>query len=261
MRIIPAIDIIDGKCVRLSKGDYDTKKIYNENPLEVAKRFEASGIQFLHLVDLDGAKSKHIVNHKVLENIASKTELKIDFGGGLKSDEDVRIAFESGAKQITGGSIAVKEKSTFIRWLKQYGPDKIILGADAKDEKVAISGWQEESDSKLIPFIKEYQNLGIDYIICTDISKDGMLQGPAFDLYEKILGQTTKWETKITGSGVEDKEAPGIRLIASGGISHYDELERLATIGCEGTIIGKAIYEDRISLKQLENYILEHGAH
>ena len=239
MRIIPAIDIIDGKCVRLSKGDYDTKKIYNENPLEVAKEFEAHGIQYLHLVDLDGAKSKHIVNHKVLEQIATKTSLKIDFGGGLKTDEDLRIAFESGANQITGGSIAVKDVATFKSWITKFGNDKIILGADAQNEKIAVSGWQEESDEELIPFIQGYQKDGISYVICTDISKDGMLEGPSFDLYAKILSQTND-----------------LRLIASGGISAFDELPRLAELGCEGTIIGKAIYENRISLKQLEKYII-----
>ncbi|WP_074406364.1 MULTISPECIES: 1-(5-phosphoribosyl)-5-[(5-phosphoribosylamino)methylideneamino]imidazole-4-carboxamide isomerase [Aquimarina] len=249
MRIIPAIDIIEGKCVRLSKGDYNTKKIYNENPLEVAKEFEAHGIEYLHLVDLDGAKSKHIVNHRVLEQIASKTNLKIDFGGGLKTDDDLRIAFESGANQITGGSIAVKDPKTFISWLQKFGADKIILGADAHHEKIAVSGWQEESDKELIPFIKEYMKQGITYVICTDISKDGMLQGPSFDLYKKILDQGTV----ITN----DKEVTRtIKLIASGGISTFDELPKLAELGCEGTIIGKAIYENRISLKQLEEYIL-----
>ncbi|MEP2237191.1 MAG: 1-(5-phosphoribosyl)-5-[(5-phosphoribosylamino)methylideneamino]imidazole-4-carboxamide isomerase [Maribacter sp.] len=243
MRIIPAIDIIDGKCVRLSKGDYDTKKIYNENPLEIAKEFEAHGIEYLHLVDLDGAKSKHIVNHKVLEQIASKTSLKIDFGGGLKTDEDLRIAFESGAKQITGGSIAVKDPDTFLGWIGKYGSDKIILGADAMDEKVAVSGWLEESKEELIPFIQSYQEKGIQYVICTDISKDGMLEGPSFDLYAKIIDATEK----------------GLKLIASGGISTFDELPKLAEMGCEGTIIGKAIYENRISLKQLESYILSNG--
>ncbi len=243
MRIIPAIDIIDGKCVRLSKGDYSTKKVYNENPLEVAKEFEAHGIQYLHLVDLDGAKSKHIVNHKILDTIASKTSLKIDFGGGLKTNEDLKIAFESGANQITGGSIAVKDKDTFLGWLQEYGLDKIILGADAIDEKVAVSGWLEESKEELIPFIQMYQGKGISYVICTDISKDGMLEGPSFDLYEKILA--------VTSSGVEK-----LKLIASGGISTFDELPKLAEMGCEGTIIGKAIYEGRISMKQLENYII-----
>ncbi|WP_106794602.1 1-(5-phosphoribosyl)-5-[(5-phosphoribosylamino)methylideneamino]imidazole-4-carboxamide isomerase [Aquimarina sp. Aq78] len=239
MRIIPAIDIIEGKCVRLSKGDYNTKKIYNENPLEVAKEFEAHGIEYLHLVDLDGAKSKHIVNHKVLEQIASRTSLKIDFGGGLKTDDDLRIAFESGANQITGGSIAVKDPSIFTSWLQKFGTDKIILGADANNEKIAVSGWQEESDKELIPFIQEYQKEGITYVICTDISKDGMLQGPSFELYHRILSQ-----------------ADNLKLIASGGISTFDELPKLAELGCEGTIIGKAIYENRISLKQLEEYIL-----
>ena len=239
MRIIPAIDIIDGKCVRLSKGDYDTKKIYNENPLEVAKSFEAHGIQYLHLVDLDGAKSGKIVNHKILESIASKTNLKVDFGGGLKSDADLKIAFESGANQITGGSIAVKNPVLFQEWISKYGSDKIILGADANNEKVAISGWLEESNEDLIPFIQNYQSKGIEYIICTDIAKDGMLEGPSFDLYKKILNQI-----------------PNIKLIASGGISTFDELPKLAEMGCEGTIIGKAIYENRITLKQLENYIL-----
>lgn len=248
MRIIPAIDIIDGKCVRLSKGDYSTKKIYNENPLEVAKEFEAHGIQYLHLVDLDGAKSKHIVNHRVLEQIAAKTALKIDFGGGLKSDEDLRIAFESGAGQITGGSIAVKAPATFSSWLEKFGSERIILGADANNEKVAISGWQEESQEKLIPFIKQYQEKGVQYVICTDISKDGMLEGPSFDLYKKILEETFE-------SSKENVQP--LKLIASGGISTFDELPRLAEIGCEGTIIGKAIYEGRISMKQLEQYILE----
>ncbi len=243
MRIIPAIDIIDGKCVRLSKGDYSTKKIYNENPLEVAKEFEAHGIRYLHLVDLDGAKSKHIVNHKILEQIASKTGLMIDFGGGLKSDKDLEIAFECGARQITGGSIAVKDREIFKSWVQKFGSDKIILGADANNEKVAVSGWQEESEEELIPFIQSYQNEGVKYVICTDISKDGMLEGPSFELYNRILRETTNSEKSIN-------------LIASGGISTFDELPELAEMGCEGTIIGKAIYEGRISLKQLENYIL-----
>ncbi len=240
MRIIPAIDIIDGKCVRLSKGDYDTKKIYNENPLEVAKSFEAHGIQYLHLVDLDGAKSSKIINHKILSQIASQTSLKVDFGGGLKSDEDLKIAFESGANQITGGSIAIKNPKLFQEWILKYGSDKIILGADANNEKVAISGWLEESKEELIPFIQNYQTKGIQYVICTDIAKDGMLEGPSFDLYKKILAQTSN-----------------LKLIASGGISTFDELPKLAEMGCEGTIIGKAIYENRISLKQLEMFILQ----
>ena len=239
MRIIPAIDIIEGKCVRLSKGDYDTKKVYNENPLEVAKSFQDHGIEYLHLVDLDGAKSKHIVNHKILEQITSKTDLKVDFGGGLKTDNDLRIAFESGASQITGGSIAVKKPEVFNSWIQDYGKERIILGADARDRKVAISGWTEESDKEIIPFIQNYENEGVSYVICTDISKDGMLEGPSFDLYREILSETEN-----------------IKLIASGGISKFDELPKLAELGCEGVIIGKAIYENRISLKQLENYIL-----
>jgi len=245
MRIIPAIDIIDGKCVRLSKGDYATKKVYSENPLEVAKEFEAHGIEFLHLVDLDGARSSHIVNYKVLEQIASRTSLKIDFGGGLKSDEDLHIAFESGANQITGGSIAVKAEETFSRWLSTYGNNKIILGADAKNEKIAVSGWQEESSIDLIPFIAKYQQRGVEYVICTDISKDGMLKGPSFALYQRILAQCRNAET-----------GRQIHLIASGGVSDFEELPKLAELGCEGVIIGKAIYENKISLKQLENYIL-----
>ncbi len=240
MRIIPAIDIIEGKCVRLSKGDYNTKKVYNENPLEVAKSFEGHGIEYLHLVDLDGAKSSHIVNYKILETIATKTNLKIDFGGGLKTDQDLKIAFENGASQITGGSIAVKNPEVFQQWIQQYGSQKIILGADADQEKIAISGWQEASKEALLPFISAYLSKGITYVICTDISKDGMLQGPSFDLYKKILDQFKE-----------------IKLIASGGISSFEELPKLAALGCEGTIIGKAIYENKISLKQLENYILK----
>jgi phosphoribosylformimino-5-aminoimidazole carboxamide ribotide isomerase len=239
MRIIPAIDIINGKCVRLSKGDYATEKIYNENPLEVAKMFEDHGVKYLHLVDLDGAKASHIVNHKVLETIASQTNLSIDFGGGLKSDDDLRIAFECGANQITGGSIAVKNPSTFKNWLQNYGAAKIILGADATNEKVAVGGWLEESTEELIPFIQNYEKEGVSYVICTDISKDGMLQGPSFELYKKIL-----------------KETSNINLIASGGISTFSELPKLAKMGCEGTIIGKAIYEHKISMKEIENFIL-----
>ncbi|NJY63777.1 1-(5-phosphoribosyl)-5-[(5-phosphoribosylamino)methylideneamino]imidazole-4-carboxamide isomerase [Salinimicrobium sp. CDJ15-81-2] len=238
MRIIPAIDIIDGKCVRLSQGDYNSKKIYNESPLEVAKEFQDYGIKYLHLVDLDGAKSKHIVNHKVLEQIATGTDLKIDFGGGLKSDKDLEIAFNSGASQITGGSIAVKDREIFLSWLEKYGTEKIILGADAKDEKVAVSGWLEDSKEELIPFIQEYSKNGIQYVICTDIAKDGMLEGPSFELYQKIL-----------------KEIPGIKLIASGGIAEFDDLPKLQELGCEGAILGKAIYEGRISLKQLEEFV------
>ena len=256
MRIIPAIDIIEGSCVRLSKGDYSTKKVYNEDPLEVAKTFEAHGITHLHLVDLDGAKSKHIVNYKVLEQIASKTSLKIDFGGGLKSDKDLKIAFNSGADQITGGSIAVKDRPTFLGCLSQFGPEKIILGADAMDEKIAVSGWQESSTEELIPFIKGYQKVGIQYVICTDISKDGMLEGPSLVLYKKIIQKTAQVEIPVNLGDSEDKQVPGIKLIASGGIAKYEDLHALKDLGCEGAIIGKAIYENRISLKQLEEFIL-----
>jgi len=238
MRILPAIDIIDGKCVRLSKGDYSTKKIYSENPLEVAKRFQDHGIQYLHLVDLEGAKSKHIVNYKVLERIARHTDLQVDFGGGLKSDDDLRIAFESGAYQITGGSIAVKQPEVFQSWIEQYGTEKIILGADVKGTHIATDGWLETSDQTLIDFVTHYQEKGISYVICTDIAKDGMLEGPSFDLYRQLL------------------TACSIQLIASGGISSIEELPQLAALGCEGTIIGKAIYENKITLKELETFIL-----
>jgi len=253
MRIIPAIDIIEGKCVRLTKGDYATKKIYNESPLEIAKQFEASGIQYLHVVDLDGAKAKHIVNYKVLEEIALKTSLKIDFGGGLKSNEDLKIAFNSGANQIIGGSVAVKNTSLFEAWITKYGADKIILGADFYPDttggKIATNGWQEESSLQLIPFIEEYLKKGIESVICTDISKDGMLQGPSFDTYNKIINLDT---VKTERAGV----LCSIKLIASGGVSSFSELTKLQELGCDGVIIGKAIYENKISLKQLETFVL-----
>lgn len=244
MRIIPAIDIIGGKCVRLTKGDYNTKKVYNENPLEVAKAFEASGIQYLHLVDLDGAREQHIVNYKVLEQIASKTNLKIDFGGGLKSNQDLNIAFNCGARQITGGSIAVKDRETFEGWLFKYGPQKIILGADSNDGKIAINGWQDNSKEEVVSFIKAYQKKGIQYVICTDISKDGMLEGPSLELYKTIIKTCSNHNTNQS-----------IKLIASGGVSSIDDLEELKGIGCEGVIVGKAIYENRISLKELEQFL------
>ena len=234
MRIIPAIDIIDGKCVRLSQGDYDTKKIYNENPLEVAKEFEDYGIEYLHLVDLDGAKSKQIINYKILELIASKTNLKVDFGGGIKADDDIRIAFECGANQITGGSIAVQNPTLFQEWISQFGSDKIILGADAKDRKIATHGWLETSELDVIDFIKEYKAKGIDYVICTDIAKDGMLQGTSNELYTEILA------------------AADVKLIASGGVSSIDDLIKVKELGCEGAILGKAIYEGHILLKDLK---------
>ena len=233
MRIIPAIDIIDGKCVRLTKGDYTTKKIYNENPLEIAKSFEDNGIQFLHVVDLDGAKSNRIINYKILEKLASKTTLAIDFGGGLKSEKDVEIAFESGAKQITGGSIAAKNRSEFVGWINRYGAEKVILGADCKDRKIATDGWLKESDTDVIEFIQSYEQNGIRDVISTDISKDGMLEGPSINLYKDILNQTQ------------------VNLIASGGVSNINDLYRLKEIGCSGVIIGKAIYEGRITMKEL----------
>lgn len=239
MRIIPAIDIIDGKCVRLSKGDYNTQKVYNEHPLEVAKAFESHGINYLHLVDLDGAKKGQITNYKILEQLASKTNLKIDFGGGLKSDADLKIAFECGASQITGGSIAVKNPELFEQWIAMYGSERIILGADQNNGKIAISGWTETSEQDLIPFIKTYIQKGIQSVICTDIAKDGMLLGTNVALYQQII-----------------TEIPTIQLIASGGIAAISDLLKVAAIGCEGAIVGKAIYEGLITLKQLEQFII-----
>ena len=235
--IIPAIDLIDAKCVRLSQGDYNQKTVYNENPLEVAKMFEDAGITRLHLVDLDGAKAKHIVNYKVLELISSKTNLIVDFGGGLKSDDDLRIAFESGAQMVTGGSIAIKDRSTFESWISKYGAEKIILGADAMNGKIAVSGWQEDSGEDILPFIKSYIEKGISKVISTDISRDGMLTGPSFDLYEDIMNQFE-----------------GIELIASGGISAMSEIIKLNEMGIPGVITGKAIYENRISIKEIEAF-------
>jgi phosphoribosylformimino-5-aminoimidazole carboxamide ribotide isomerase len=237
MYIIPAIDIIDGKCVRLTQGDYEQKKIYNEDPLEVAQQFEDAGLQRLHLVDLDGAKAGHIVNYKVLERLTSKTNLHIDFGGGLKSDSDLRIAFECGAKQITGGTIAVKNRDIFINWLKTHGAERIILGADVKNEKIAIGGWLETSDLWLKDFLQAYFTEGVKYCICTDISKDGLLEGSSNDLYASVL-----------------KDLPDLKLIASGGVSSMDDLYKLREIGCFGAIVGKAIYEKRVSLKELEKF-------
>jgi len=234
MRLIPAIDIIEGKCVRLSKGDYSTKKVYNENPLEVAKTFEDHGINYVHLVDLDGAKSQHIVNYKILESICSKTGLKVDFGGGLKSDEDLKVAFDCGANQITGGSIAVKNPKIFKNWISKYGSDRVILGADCIDRKIATSGWLETSALDVIEFIEFYKKSGIEYVICTDIEKDGMLRGPSFQLYSEILNQDS------------------IKLIASGGVSQINDLIKLKQLGCEGVIIGKALYEGHITLSQLK---------
>lgn len=233
MKLIPAIDILDGKCVRLTKGDYTTQKVYNTNPVEVAKEFEANGIRFLHLVDLDGAKSKHIVNYKVLENIAQATSLHIDFGGGIKSNQDVKIAFESGANQLTGGSIAVQEPALFLSWLEQYGPERILLGADANQRMIATQGWLATSGIDVVDFIRSFEQKGIQTVVCTDISKDGMLQGPSLDLYKEIMQET------------------GVQLIASGGVSSIDDLHQLKELGCAGAIIGKAIYEGRITLNEL----------
>ena len=239
IEIIPAIDLIDGKCVRLSQGDYNQKTIYNENPLEVAKMFEAVGMRRLHLVDLDGAKAKHIVNHKVLELISTKTNLIIDFGGGLKSDEDLEIAFNSGAKMVTGGSIAVKEKHTFLKWLEKYGSEKIILGADVKNWHIAVGGWLESTELPVIEFISEYHKKGISKVISTDINRDGMLSGPAFDLYSEIM-----------------QILPEVEIIASGGIATMDDILKLNEMGVPGVITGKAIYENRITLKEIETFFL-----
>lgn len=237
MRIIPAIDIINGKCVRLTQGNYSTEKVYREDPLDAAKEYEDIGIQFLHVVDLDGAKSNRIINYKTLYKIASQTSLKIDFGGGLKSDEDLKIAFENGASQITGGSIAVKNQELFLSWLSTFGTDKIILGADCNHRMIATQGWTESSSFEVVDFIKEYENKGIRYVICTDISKDGTLKGPSTDLYNEIL------------------QSSSINLIASGGVSSLDDLHMLKEIGCEGAIIGKAIYEGKIKLNELKQFL------
>lgn len=236
--LIPAIDIIDGKCVRLTQGDYTKKIIYNEDPLEVAKQFEAIGINRLHLVDLDGAKCGHVVNYKVLEKIAGKTDLVIDFGGGIKSDETINVVFDSGADIATIGSVAVKNKELFFSWLDKYGKTKILLGADVKDEKVAISGWQETTNISIFDFIQENLKKGVENIFCTDISKDGLLMGPAIDLYKKI-----------------NEQFPKMNLIASGGVATLADLEYLRSAGCSGVIIGKAIYEGRISIAELKFFI------
>lgn len=234
IEIIPAIDIIDGKCVRLSQGDYNIKKVYNEDPLEVAKMFEDAGLRRLHLVDLDGAKVKHIVNQDVLHKIASQTSLIIDFGGGVQSDKDIAAAFDAGATMVTGGSIAVKDRELFTGWLKKYGSDKIILGADCKDHKIAVSGWQESTSIDIITFIGEYRLEGAQKVICTDISKDGMLQGPSIDLYKEILASF-----------------PNLYLIASGGVSCFQDILDLEEAGIPAVILGKAIYENRVTLKDI----------
>lgn len=237
IEIIPAIDLIDGKCVRLSQGDYSQKTVYNENPLEVAKMFADAGVRRLHLVDLDGAKAHHIVNHKVLQIIAEKTNLVVDFGGGLKSDDDLRIAFECGASMVTGGSIAVKNAEIFSSWIEKYGAEKIILGADVKNEKIAVGGWLETTSIDLMPFVRSYIHKGINKVICTDISKDGMLQGPAVELYKKILAEQTD-----------------LYLIASGGVSSVNDIEILMENKVPAVITGKAIYEGKIKLSDLKRF-------
>ena len=238
IEIIPAIDLIEGKCVRLTQGDYGQKTIYNENPLEVAMQFQDAGLKRLHLVDLDGAKAKKVVNWKVLEKIATKTSLHVDFGGGVQSDEDLKAVFESGAKQVTGGSIAVKNPELFLNWISVYGGEKIILGADAKKEKVAVSGWEEGTEIWVYDFVENYVDKGVKYTISTDVAKDGLLQGPSFDLYKNL----------------QDK-CPDLKIIASGGISGLEDVEKLAEMNIYGVIIGKAIYENRIKLSELQRFL------
>src|SRR5215204_2002484 len=238
MEIIPAIDIIDGKCVRLTHGDYAQKKIYNEHPLEVARQFEDAGLQRLHLVDLDGAKDGKVKNWKVLETIAGKTSLIIDFGGGIKAEKDVQIVFDSGGALATVGSMAVKEKDTFIQWLQKFGADKFLLGADVKKEKLTISGWTEQTEIWIYDFIEDYTQQGIKQIFCTDVAKDGALEGPSTELYKSII-----------------EKFPDLHFIASGGVSSIDDVFQLRDIGCKGVIIGKAIYEGRINLPDLKSFV------
>ncbi len=238
IELIPAIDLIEGKCVRLTRGDYATRKIYNEDPLEIARMFEDNGIKRLHVVDLDGARMGHIVNHRVLERLATHTGLVIDFGGGLKQDDDLRIAFECGARMVTGGSVAIKDPERFSRWLDTFGSERIILGADAKEGKIAINGWEETTRQELIPFIKAYQERGITKAICTDIGRDGMLQGPAIELYRSILS-----------------EMPSLYLIASGGVSSAEDIEKLDEAGIPAVIFGKAIYEGKIKPEEFARFM------
>jgi len=237
IEIIPAIDIIDGKLVRLTKGDYETKKEYSQDPLEVARQFEDIGIRRLHVVDLDGAKGGHIVNYKTLESIANGTNLVVDFGGGIKTDEDIHIAFESGAQMITGGSIAVRHPQTFLSWLEKYGSDKIILGADIKDGCIAVQGWLESSDARWQTFLQSYVARGVRKVISTDISRDGMLSGPSIELYKDMM-----------------QEFPELYVIASGGVSCMSDILQLESAGIPAVIMGKAIYEGRITFKELESY-------
>lgn len=239
IELIPAIDIIDGKCVRLSQGDYNSKKVYNENPVEVAKELEAHGIRRLHVVDLDGAASHHVVNYRTLEQIASRTSLVIDFGGGVKSDEDLVIAFESGAQMVTGGSIAVQNPERFCHWLQTYGSERIILGADVKDRRIAVNGWKDESACELFPFLEDYVGKGIRKVICTDINCDGMLQGPSISLYKEML-----------------EAHPDLYLIASGGVGSTEDIRQLEATGIPAVIFGKALYEGRITFKELEAFMI-----
>lgn len=238
MIIIPAIDLIDGKCVRLTKGNYDTKKIYNENPLEVAKEFEANGIMHLHLVDLDGAKSGDVLNWKILDDIASKTKLSVDFSGGIKTKNAAQRAFDYGASQITVGSLAAKNPKEFVDWIWTFGEEKLILGADVLDEKIAVNGWQENSTKDIYTYLDYFFEEGIDYVLCTDIAKDGMLEGPSFELYKKII-----------------KDYEDIKLIASGGVSSIDDLISLKEIGCYAAIVGKAFYEGKISITAIKDFV------
>ena len=242
IELIPAIDIIDGKCVRLSQGDYDRVKEYSASPADVAREMQDHGITRLHLVDLDGAKSKHVVNWRTLEQIANATNLVIDFGGGVKTDDDLRIVFDCGAQMVTGGSIAVKEPETFQRWLLKYGAERIILGADVKDGKIAVSGWLEDSDNELMTFLGHYAQQGVTKVICTEISRDGMLQGPAISLYKDILAQF-----------------PELHLIASGGVSSLADIEALAEAKVPGVIFGKALYEGKITFKEIEKFFILHS--
>jgi len=238
MEIIPAIDCIDGKCVRLTQGDYAQKTVYHDDPLEVAMQFEAAGIKRLHLVDRDGAKAGKVVNWKVLERIATHTTLEIDFGGGIKKEEDLKKVMDCGAKWAVIGSLAVKEPLVFSQWIKKYGSEYFFLGADVRKSKIAVSGWQETTDTGILEFLDQYYLQGIEYIFCTDISKDGKLEGPAVELYRDIITHNKS-----------------IRLVASGGVSGVEDLELLKSSGCAGVIIGKAIYENRITLADLKPYL------
>jgi phosphoribosylformimino-5-aminoimidazole carboxamide ribotide isomerase len=238
IKIIPSIDLVDGKCVRLTQGNFDEKKIYDRDPVAVAKRFAEAGIERLHLVDLDGAKAGKVINHQILERIAAETKLKIDFGGGIKSDDDIQKVFDCGANQVTAGTIAVQNPKLVLSWIQKFGKDKIILGADVLNGIVRINGWVNPSEIKLFDFITNYQWHGIRYVLCTDIEKDGMMKGSSVDLYKSII-----------------KQFPEMRVIASGGVSSIEEIKQLNKIGCYGVVIGKAIYENLISLEDLAKLI------